>query len=427
MSASAESLADEYVLAKRLTASHNETNNNNYENNSVVINNSNHEQSVRFKEEPIPRLDLLSPLTTTTITKTTPKPSEKLQDQQNHQDQTTNNQNQQADATMNENKLDAKTHLSNQNTSQQQEMQMSQPTQVLATRFKQQQPPSKKTAPAATRSQNHGKMRPKSTSMTNLLIPANHQPAARSQNTGSRQSAASPARMQRPVSRSALDNIHRGMNAKYAGVQSKVLLQNIRPQGAGVAASNQSSRSHSTLGRLTPTQPGGRGLAQSSSPNNTTTASQERAQLAQRAKNLQELVDQLEGERENLRLEVEREKRDKMDQVNQLKQELQEKLAESERQSDEQHQKLMEAYEMADQNRRAADTVLSESRQRDEETRKRIEELESQLSELKEFVSMKEEMTGKLCELREQLREERERYEEQLKSLHHVFDNEKIR
>lgn len=229
------------------------------------------------------------------------------------------------------------------------------------------------------------------------------------------------SRIKRPASRNALDSIHNGMNAKYAQVQSKVYLQNIRPQPAGAHKSPSSNKS-ATLdrrsgGRLTPGAGAG---GQVKVPN-------DRSALMIKVKALEEDIERGEQERENLRLELEREKGDKAEQVAQLKQELQEKLAEHDKQNEEYHQKLLEAYELADQNRRAADSVLSESRQRDEESRKKIEELEGQLNELKEFVTMKEEMTGKMYELREQIREERQRYEEQLKSLHQVFENEKIR
>lgn len=149
--------------------------------------------------------------------------------------------------------------------------------------------------------------------------------------------------------------------------------------------------------------------------------------LLNRVKALQEELDKQERLNDSLRNELERERLDKQEQVQQLKMELQEKINEHERQNEDYHQKLLEAYELADQNRRAAETVLHESRQRDEESRSKIEELENQLEGLKEFVSMKEEMSGKMFELREQLREERERYEDQLRNLHQVFENEKLR
>lgn len=277
-----------------------------------------------------------------------------------------------------------------------------------------------------------GKQRPKSTSMTNLVMEqrANSQSRSPSRNQTYATSNQQAARMQRPASRSALDSIHKGMNAKYAAVQSKVLLQNIRPQAtpasAGPANVSTQRRAGSTLGRsATPSSGHRQAMASSTSTGNL--AGGERAQLMARLKTLQEQLEQAEADCETLKQESERDKKLRNEQVAQLKQELQDKLAEHERQQEDQHQKLMEAYELADQNRRAADTVLSESRQRDEESRKRLEELEGQLNDLKEFVAMKEEMNGKLYELREQLREERERYEEQLKSLHTLFDNEKIR
>lgn len=279
------------------------------------------------------------------------------------------------------------------------------------------------------------KQRPKSTSMTNLvMVPSNEQQRAHSQsrspsrnnnnnNTMQQQQQQQQHRMQRPASRSALDNIHKGMNAKYAAVQSKVLLQNIRPQNG--VSSPQQRRAGSTLGRST--TPAKSSMTNSTSTGNLANNNVERAQLIAKLKSLQEQLELTEATCDNLKQENERDKKLRNEQIGQLKQELQDKLAEHERQNEDQHQKLMEAYELADQNRRTADTVLSESRQRDEESKKRIQELESQLNELKEFVAMKEEMNGKLFELREQLREERERYEEQLKSLHSVFDNEKIR
>lgn len=270
----------------------------------------------------------------------------------------------------------------------------------------------------ANSSSNSSNTRLKSTSMTNLMTPE--------QQVQRNQSNISPtSKIQRPASRNALDSIHNGMNAKYAQVQSKVYLQNIRPSaGTGNTSSGGSSKipasqKSATLdrrsgGRTTP------GAGQVKVPN-------DRSALMIKVKALEEEIERGERERENLKLELEREKGDKIEQISQLKQELQEKLAEHDKQNEEYHQKLLEAYELADQNRRAADSVLSESRQRDEDSRKKIEELEAQLNELKEFVTMKEEMTGKMYELREQIREERQRYEEQLKSLHQVFENEKIR
>lgn len=244
----------------------------------------------------------------------------------------------------------------------------------------------------------------KSTSMTNLI--AGEQLEA-------------PRSIQRPASRNALDSIHNGMNAKYAQIQSKVLLQNIRPPAQASHSKQQKSNTlqpAARSGRLTPT---GSSVA--------VKVPSDRTQLLMKLKTLQEEFDKLVEDRESSKLELEREKSDKSEQISQLKQELQEKLLEHDKQHEEYHQKLLEAYELADQNRRAADQVLSESRARDEELRKKNEELEQQLLELKEFVSMKEEMTSKMYELREQIREERERYEEQLKSLHQVFENEKLR
>lgn len=263
-------------------------------------------------------------------------------------------------------------------------------------------------SPASIQQQN-GRL--KSTSMSNLI-------AGIQQENGSTKTTSN--RIQRPVSRNALDSIHNGMNAKYAQVQSKVLLQNIRPPSNSVnivkSKSNTLQASNTRTGRHTPTGLGGPVKVPS-----------DRTQLLSKLKGLQDELEVLGEERETIKQELEREKADKAEQVQQLKQELQEKLAEHDKQHEEYHRKLLEAYELADQNRRAADGVLSESRQRDEEARKRIEELELQLAELKEFVSMKEEMTGKMYELKEQIREERERYEEQLKSLHQVFENEKLR
>lgn len=265
------------------------------------------------------------------------------------------------------------------------------------------------------------KSRLQSSSMTNLIAGGdnNNDPTTANNNAFGAQTS----RIQRPASRNALDNIHNGMNAKYAQVQSKVYLQNIRPQQqTNTTNSTQHQQTkipskdarRTTLGgRLTP-------LAGQKVPN-------ERSAQLNKLKALQEELDRAEEEKEQLKQEVEREKNDKLEQVQLMKQELQEKLAEHDKQNEEYHQKLLEAYELADQNRRAADSVLSESRQREEDLRKKIEELEGQLNELKEFVTMKEEMTGKMYELREQIRDERQRYEEQLKSLHQVFENEKIR
>lgn len=267
----------------------------------------------------------------------------------------------------------------------------------------------------------------KSTSMTNLL--ASEQAAKNSQEHTNKQSS-----IQRPISRNALDSIHNGMNAKYAQIQSKVLLQNIRPQGAGSVAASNNLNSNNNLTKLTSNrsatlQSSSNTIRSSNIRSTTPTKSiqSDRTQLLSKLKTLQEEVEKSLEERESLKLELDREKGEKNETVQQLKQELQDKLMEHDKQHEEYHQKLLEAYELADQNRRAADQVLSESRLRDEELRKRNEELEAQLGELKEFVSMKEEMTGKMYELREQIREERERYEEQLKSLHQVFENEKLR
>lgn len=264
---------------------------------------------------------------------------------------------------------------------------------------------------------NSTKSRMQSTSMTNLI-------AGGDSNNNNNDNQTPTSRIQRPASRNALDSIHNGMNAKYAQVQSKVYLQNIRPQAhvASLVGSAQQKSKIATKegrrplgGRLTPSAAGATAV-----PN-------ERSAQLIKLKALQENLDRLEEEKELIKQELEREKNDKVEQIQLMKQELQEKLAEHDKQNEEYHQKLLEAYELADQNRRAADSVLSESRQREEDSRKKIEELEGQLSELKEFVTMKEEMTGKMYELREQIRDERQRYEEQLKSLHQVFENEKIR
>lgn len=248
----------------------------------------------------------------------------------------------------------------------------------------------------------------KSTSMTNLA------------HENQQQDQSGAGRMQRPASRNALDSIHNGMNAKYAQVQSKVYLQNIKPSSPNgnsskIPASSKAQQADSR--RVTPT----------SSRSAVRAGPAERSALQAKLKSLQEELEKAQLERESVRQELEREKSDKNEQLQQMKQELQDKFAEQDKQSEEYHQKLLEAYELADQNRRAADNVLSESRQRDEEARKKVEELESQLSELREFVQVKDEMSSKMQELREQIREERERYEEQLKSLHQVFENEKLR
>lgn len=236
-----------------------------------------------------------------------------------------------------------------------------------------------------------------------------------------------PSRLQRPASRNALDSIHNGMNAKYAQVQSKVLLQNIRPQQQQQPSkipATKSSQGGDTLIRKTINNNNNNVSRSTPSP---VKAPNERSAMINKLKNLQEELDRSEQEREALKQELERDRAAKQEQVEQIKLELQEKLAEHDKQNEEYHQKLLEAYELADQNRRAADQVMSESRQRAEEARKKTEELENQLGELKEFVAMKEEMTDKMYELKEQIREERQRYEEQLKSLHQVFENEKIR
>lgn len=254
-----------------------------------------------------------------------------------------------------------------------------------------------------------------------------------------------PRPMQRPASRNALDSIHKGMNAKFTHVQSKVLLENIRPKAAGSKIPNGNAPTGAatktrTLERLTPAQttnpaaarsgrstPSGVGASRASPGQTGASQQSDRSQLINKIKALQEELAGEEARRQALNRELERERADKTEQLQQIKFELQEKMAESERQSEEYHQKLLEAYELADQNRRAADTVLSESRQREEELRKRIEELEQQLGELREFVSMKEEMMGKMGEMREQIREERERYEEKTRSLNQMFESEKIR
>lgn len=267
----------------------------------------------------------------------------------------------------------------------------------------------------------------KSTSMTNL-VSSDHQGGSR---------------ISRPASRNALDNIHMGMNAKYAQVQSKVLLQNIRPQhnnetGASINSSSQQinkSKIPANNRQLTPTTGSSIYATATAAARKTATTptgggriqQSDRSQLINKIKSLQEELEKHEQAREDLKQELEREKADKLEQVQAIKVELQDKVAEHERQNEDYHQKLLEAYELADQNRRAADNILNESRQRDEASRKRTEELEQQLAELKEFVSMKEEMAGKMSELREQIREERERYEEKTRSLNQMFESEKIR
>lgn len=238
----------------------------------------------------------------------------------------------------------------------------------------------------------------------------------------------SAAKLQRPASRNALDSIHNGMNAKYAQVQSKVLLQNIRPsQQQQQAANNGTSSKIPASGASRDTLTRRTGAAAARSTPSPVKAPNERSAMINKLKALQEELERGELERTTLREELERERADKQSQLEQMKHELEEKMAEHEQQGEEYHRKLLEAYELADQNRRAADQVLSESRQQADEARKRTEELELQLAEVKEFVAMKEEMTDKMFALKEQIREERQRYEEQLKSLHQVFENEKIR
>lgn len=277
---------------------------------------------------------------------------------------------------------------------------------------------------------NNNSARLKSTSMSNLM--------AGSEVNGGKAATATTGgtRLTRPSSRSALDSIHNGMNARYANVQSKVLLQNIRSQAlspTGGGGGNPGSRSPSRNANskiparrsVTPSRYGA--AANGTSGATGTKVPSDRTVLLNKLKAQQEEMEKLDAERQTMKQELEREKSDKLEQIQQLKAELQEKMQEHDKQNEEYHQKLLEAYELADQNRRAADSMLSESRQRDEESRKRIEELEQQLSELKEFVTMKEEMSNKMFELREQMRQERERYEEQLKSLHQVFEHEKMR
>lgn len=258
--------------------------------------------------------------------------------------------------------------------------------------------------------------RVRSTSMSNLSEPKQRAGSSRERASGGVAVQSGP--MQRPASRSALDNIHQGMNARYAGVQSKVLLHNIRPHA---------SNGNLAAGAPQPQPQPAKRPASRVAPAGAAASANERGQLANRLRLAQEAAERLESERDALRLELEREKRDKLDQVQQLKQELQDKLGEHERHNELQHQKLLEAYELADQNRRAADSVLAECRQRDDQAKRRLGELEGQLLELREFAAAKDEMSGKLSELREQLRQERERYEQQLNSLHQVFDREKIR
>lgn len=276
----------------------------------------------------------------------------------------------------------------------------------------------------ATTSRNSNNSRLKSTSMTNLVA------------SGAQDNNDNQTKIHRPASRNALDSIHMGMNAKYAQVQSKVLLQNIRPQqqmsssdhinggGTSVYVSNNSKS------KIPATRGATARKSMSTLPASSATGrvqQSDRSQLINKIKSLQADLERQEQANADLIQELEREKADKSEQIQQVKLELQEKLAEHERQNEDYHQKLLEAYELADQNRRAADNVLNESRQRDEESRKRIEELEQQLAEMKEFVTMKEEMAGKMSELREQIREERERYEEKTRSLNQMFESEKIR
>lgn len=258
--------------------------------------------------------------------------------------------------------------------------------------------------------------------MTNLVADG----TSSGNNTNNINNNQTPSRIQRPASRNALDNIHKGMNAKFTHVQSKVLLQNIRPQ----QQQQQVSKIPAKPERLTPSTPSS--TLRRSTPQPTTSATSkiqlsDRSQLLTKIKSLQEELEQQQRQHDELKQELERERADKTEQVQQVKFELQERVAESERQNEEHHHKLLEAYELADQNRRAADSVLSESRQREEELRKKIDELEAQLGELKEFVAMKEEMMGKMGEMRDQIRVERERYEEKTRSLHQMFENEKLR
>lgn len=256
----------------------------------------------------------------------------------------------------------------------------------------------------------------RSASSPRLIKPSSSMSNLANEHTDPNNNASADRKLQRPASRNALDSIHNGMNAKYAQVQSKVYLNNIKSGATriptGARAAHEPARR--AAGARTATPAGAR------TPN-------ERSNLINKIKQLQDELDRMQLEREQVSHELEREKQDKLEQMNQLKAEIQEKMTEHEKQNEEYHQKLLDAYELADQNRRAADSVLSESRQRDEDNRKRIDELESQLAELREFVAVKEEMSGKMAELREQIRVERERYEEQLKSLHQVFENEKIR
>lgn len=274
--------------------------------------------------------------------------------------------------------------------------------------------------------------------MTNLVVGGTGSSSSSNHNSASNKASS----IQRPASRNALDSIHKGMNARFGHVQSKVLLQHIRPQNNG--PKRAASPAPGSTGTLQRSSGGGERL-QAATPSTLrraagahTTATHksspayssvqsDRSQLINRIKSLHEELAARDNERDELRRELERERADRQEQVNQTKGELEAKALESERQHEEYHQKLIEAYELADQNRRAADSVLSESRQREEELRKKIEELEGQLNELREFVAMKEEMMGKMGELREQIRVERERYEEKTRGLNQMFENEKIR
>lgn len=257
--------------------------------------------------------------------------------------------------------------------------------------------------PASTATEQR-RLNTKATSMTNLA------PEEQAPGGGN-------SRIQRPASRGALDSIHMGMNAKYAQVQSKVLLQNIRPQAPPRSSPKPSGSGAAKKSAAPRAAAGPRQLAQQG----------ERAQLLAKLASLEEQLGRLESERRELSDQLERERAEAREQARQLKQQLQDKAGEHERQQEEFHQRLLEAYELADENRRAADNVLAESRQRDEQSRKKVEELEQQLGELRDFVAMKEEMSSKMSELRQQIRDERERYEEKTRTLSQLFESEKIR
>lgn len=232
----------------------------------------------------------------------------------------------------------------------------------------------------------------------------------------------------RSSSRCNLDNIHNGMNAKYASIQSKVLLNNIKPQQTTTTSSQNklnATQIGTNIGSLrAPTQTRTFAQRKSKSP---APASSDRASLLQKIKHLTEELSNSNEQRAKLEQEIGQEKARCLQQIDELKAELALKTNENERHAEEYHQKLLDAYELADENRRAADNVLSESRSREEALRKRADELEIQLAEVREFVALREEMASKMGELREQLRDERERYEQQLRGLRQMFESEKVR